>query len=57
MLISENIKNKVVLLIMLLFFICHLAFKIGGYEFKSTRAKSGAEEGIIKNLMEMIEKL
>jgi hypothetical protein len=33
------------------------AYTIGGYEASSTRAKSGAEEGIIENLLEMIDKL
>ncbi|MDD2380180.1 MAG: neutral/alkaline non-lysosomal ceramidase N-terminal domain-containing protein [Mariniphaga sp.] len=33
------------------------AYKIGGYEANSTRAKSGAEEGIINNLLEMINQL
>lgn len=33
------------------------AYGIGGYEVNSTRAKSGAEEGIIENLLEMINEL
>jgi neutral ceramidase len=33
------------------------AYKIGGYEANSTRAKSGAEEGIIENLLDMINQL
>jgi neutral ceramidase len=33
------------------------AYKIGGYEANSTRAKSGAEEGIIESLLEMINEL
>lgn len=33
------------------------AIPVGGYEVNSTRAKSGAEERIIENLLEMIDKL
>lgn len=33
------------------------AYPIGGYEVRSTRAKSGAEEAIIENLLEMINEL
>lgn len=33
------------------------AYEKGGYEARSTRAKSGAEEGIIENLLDMISKL
>lgn len=33
------------------------SYDIGGYEPNSTRAKSGAEEGIIENLLNMIDKL
>lgn len=33
------------------------AYPIGGYEVRSTRAKSGAEKGIIDNLLDMINKL
>ena len=33
------------------------SYAIGGYEPRSTRAKSGAEKGIIENLLDMISEL